>query len=71
MVISMLAFVAAVSSAAIGVPIATTSLTKKDKNQVTNIARNQVNQLAPGLAVASAQSANGEQREQRGYGRRP
>jgi hypothetical protein len=58
-VLALLALVIAAAGTAIAGPLATTSvLNKKEKKQVKNIAKSQVNQLAPGLAVASANKAN-------------
>jgi hypothetical protein len=53
-VLSIVALVVALG----GTAIAATALTKKEKKQVSRIAAGQVNQLAPNLSVARANSAN-------------
>ena len=57
-VFGLLALVIAVAGTAIAGPLARTSvLNKKEKKQVKSIANGQINQLAPGLAVAKAENA--------------
>src|SRR5215207_2350370 len=59
MIVAALALIVALAGTAMAAPSAIKSiLNKKEKNQVKNIAKNQVNQLAPGLSVASAKSAD-------------
>jgi hypothetical protein len=58
MVVASLALVVALAGTAIAAPTAIKSiLSKKEKKQVKNIANTQVNTLAPGLSVASANNA--------------
>jgi len=54
MAVSILALVVAVG----GTAIAGSGLTQKEKRQSKNIAKKQVNRLAPGLSVAKANTAN-------------
>ena len=57
-IFGLLALVVAVAGTAIAGPLATTSvLNKKEKKQVKNIAKSQINKLAPRLSVASANTA--------------
>jgi len=59
MIVAALALIVALAGTAMAAPSAIKSiLNKKEKKQVKNIAKNQVNQLAPGLSVASAKSAD-------------
>jgi hypothetical protein len=59
MIVAGAALVVALAGTAIAGPLATKAvLSKPEKKQVKNIAKNQVSQLAPGLAVASANTAN-------------
>jgi hypothetical protein len=58
-VISILALVAGITGAAVAGPTASKSvLNKKEKKQVRNIAGSEITKRAPGLAVASAKTAD-------------
>jgi hypothetical protein len=59
MIVAGAALVVALAGTAIAGPLATKSVfSKSEKKQVKQLAKDQVNQLAPGLAVASANTAN-------------
>src|SRR5215204_1099326 len=59
MIVAGTALIIALAGTAMAAPSAIKSiLNKKEKKQVKNIAKNQVNKLAPGLSVASATSAD-------------
>ncbi len=58
MVVALAALVVALAGTAMAAPIAIKSiLNKKEKKQVKNISKNQVNALAPGLSVKHANTA--------------
>jgi hypothetical protein len=58
MVVACLALIVALAGTAIAAPTAIKSiLNKKEKKQVKNISKNQVNSLAPGLTVGTANNA--------------
>jgi hypothetical protein len=60
--LSLVALIVALAGTAMAAPTAVKSvLSKPEKKQVKNIAANQVNSLAPGLSVASAQNASNAQ----------
>jgi len=59
MVVASAALIIALAGTAMAAPTAIKSiLNKKEKKQVKNIAKNQVNNLAPGLSVAKAKRAD-------------
>src|SRR5829696_3267247 len=63
MIVAALALIVALAGTAMAAPTAIKSiLNKKEKKQVKNIAKNQVNKLAPGLSVASAKNADAAKR---------
>jgi hypothetical protein len=58
MIVALAALVVALAGTAMAAPLAIKSiLNKKEKKQVNNIAKNQVNALAPGLSVKHANTA--------------
>jgi hypothetical protein len=63
MIVAMTALIIALAGTAMAAPTAIKSiLNKQEKKQVKNIAKNQVNKLAPGLSVASAKNADATKR---------
>jgi len=58
MIVAALALIVALAGTAMAAPTAIKSiLNKKEKKQVKNIAKNQINKLAPGLSVKHANTA--------------
>ena len=63
MIVAATALIIALAGTAMAAPTAIKSiLNKQEKKQVKNIAKNQVNKLAPGLSVASAKNADAAKR---------
>jgi hypothetical protein len=63
MIVAATALIIALAGTAMAAPTAIKSiLNKKEKKQVKNISKNQVNALAPGLSVASAKNADAAKR---------
>jgi hypothetical protein len=59
MIVAATALIVALAGTAMAAPTAIKSiLNKQEKKQVKNIAKNQVNKLAPGLSVANAKNAD-------------
>ncbi len=58
MIVALVALVVALAGTAMAAPTAIKSiLNKKEKKQANNIAKNQINALAPGLSVKHADTA--------------
>jgi hypothetical protein len=57
MVVSIIALVFALAGSAVAGVATVSVLSKKEKKQTTNIARNEINKAAPGLSVANATNA--------------